>query len=141
MTGPIRNPPRVERIRIGNFRALKNVEFQGLTPLSVLLGPNGSGKSTFFDVFAFLSDCFSEGLRRAVDKRGVGLKDLRSRNSKGPISVEISYREGYLSGERQPPRITYHLEIDEDANGRAVISQEWMKWRRGQTGQPFHFLR
>ncbi len=141
MTGPIRNPPRVERIRIGNFRALKNVEFQDLTPLSVLLGPNGSGKSTFFDVFAFLSDCFSEGLRRAVDKRGVGLKDLRSRNSKGPISVEISYREGYLSGERQPPRITYHLEIDEDANGRPVISQEWMKWRRGQTGQPFHFLR
>lgn len=140
MTGAIRIPPRVERIKIGNFRALKNVEFQGLTSLSVLLGPNGSGKSTFFDVFAFLSDCFSEGLRRAVDKRGVGLKDMRSRDSEGAICFEISYRESYPYGERQPPRITYHLEIDEDG-GRPVIAQEWMRWRRGQTGQPFHFLR
>jgi predicted ATPase len=140
VTEAIHIPPRVERIKIGNFRALKAVEFDDLTPLSVLLGPNGSGKSTFFDVFAFLSDCFSEGLRRAVDKRGVGLKDLRSRDSNGPISFEIAYREGYVKGERQPPRITYHLEIDVDGN-RAVIAQEWMRWRRGQTGQPFHFLR
>jgi len=140
MTDAIRIPPRVERVKIGNFRALRNVEFENLTPLSVLLGPNGSGKSTFFDVFAFLSDCFSEGLRRAVDKRGVGLKDLRSRDSKGPISFEIAYREGYQKGEQRPPRITYHLEIDQDG-GRPVIAQEWMRWRRGQTGQPFHFLR
>ncbi|MBF0129759.1 MAG: AAA family ATPase [Alphaproteobacteria bacterium] len=137
----MRIPPRVERVKIGNFRALRNVEFDNLTPLSVLLGPNGSGKSTFFDVFAFLSECFSDGLRRAVDRRGVGLKDLRSRDSKGPISFEIAYREGYLKGEQSPPpRITYHLEIDEDG-GRPVIVQEWMRWRRGPTGRPFHFLR
>ena len=139
-TKALHRPPRVERIRIENFRALKNVEFQNMTPLSVLLGPNGSGKSTFFDVFAFLKDCFSEGLRRAVDKRGVGLRDLRSRNSKGPISFEVSYREGYLYGERQPPRITYHLEVDEDDQGRPIIAQEWMRWRRAGKGKPFHFL-
>jgi predicted ATPase len=140
MIETVRVPPRVERIKIGNFRALKNVEFEDLTPLSVLLGPNGSGKSTFFDVFAFLLDCFSEGLRRAVDKRGIGLKDLRSRDSDGPISFEVTYREGYLKAERRPPRITYHLEIDVDSR-RPVIAQEWMRWRRGQTGQPFHFLK
>ena len=140
MTETVRIPPRVERVKIGNFRALRDVEFNDLTHLSVLLGPNGSGKSTFFDVFAFLSECFSEGLRRAVDKRGNGLKDLRSRGSNGPVSFEIAYREGYLKGEARPPRITYHLEVDEDG-GRPVISQEWMRWRRGQTGQPFHFLK
>ncbi|HLJ64833.1 MAG TPA: AAA family ATPase [Stellaceae bacterium] len=140
MTEAVHIPPRVERIKIGNFRALRNVEFEELTPLSVLLGPNGSGKSTFFDVFAFLSDCFSENLRRAVDKRGVGLKDLRSRDSTGPIYFEVAYREGHYQNERDPPRITYHLEIDEVA-GHPVIAQEWMRWRRGQTGQPFHFLR
>lgn len=139
MTTLIHVPPRVEAITIGNFRALRSVKFDKLTPLSVLLGPNGSGKSTFFDVFAFLSDCFSEGLRRAVDKRGVGLKDLRSRNASGPVSFEIAYREGYESGGNTPPRITYHLEID-DVGGTPIIAKEWMHWRRGPRGKPFVFL-
>lgn len=132
-------PPRVERVKIGNFRALRRVEFQELAPLSVLLGPNGSGKSTFFDVFAFLADCFTEGLRRAVDKRGVGLKDLRSRDSQGSVCLEIAYREGYQLGQSKPPRITYHLEID-GAGGRSVVAQEWMHWRRLEHGRPFRFL-
>ncbi len=134
------HPPRVERVKITNFRALRDVEFADLSPLSVLLGPNGSGKSTLFDVFAFLSDCFSEGLRRAIDKRGVGLKDLRSRNSQGPIRFEIAYREGYNQGQGRPPRTTYHLEIDE-VDGRPVIARETIRWRRAQHGQPFYFLR
>jgi AAA domain len=54
-----------ENLKIENFRALRNVELKNLTPLTVLLGPNGSGKSTVFDVFAFLSECFESGLRRA----------------------------------------------------------------------------
>ncbi|MBI2236194.1 MAG: AAA family ATPase [Magnetospirillum sp.] len=119
MSDTVRVPPRIERIKIENYRALRSVEFSGLTPLSVLLGPNGSGKSTFFDVFAFLSECFSDGLRRAVDRRGVGLRDLRSRDSQGAISFEIAYREGYIKGEKMPHLITYHLKIDEDA-GRPV---------------------
>ena len=101
MIETVRVPPRVERIKIGNFRALKNVEFEDLTPLSVLLGPNGSGKSTFFDVFAFLLDCFSEGLRRAVDKRGIGLKDLRSRDSDG---MRATAEPSVCSTIGRPPR-------------------------------------
>ena len=55
-------PARVEYLKVQNFRALHEVEFKDLTPLTVLLGPNGSGKSTVFDVFAFLSECFELGL-------------------------------------------------------------------------------
>ena len=51
-------PARIEYLHVENFRALRGVEFKGLTPLTVLLGPNGSGKSTVFDVFNFLSECF-----------------------------------------------------------------------------------
>jgi predicted ATPase len=138
MAEPVRIPPRVERIKIMNFRALRDVEFNDLTPLTVLLGPNGSGKSTFFDVFAFLSECLTEGLRRAVDKRGTGLKDLRSRDSKGPISFEIAYREEHNRGD-STPLITYHLEIDEQ-DRRPVIIREWMRWRRGYPAAPFQFL-
>jgi len=62
--------PRIEELSVINYRALRNLNLKGLTPLTVFLGPNGSGKSTVFDVFAFLSECFSLGLRKAWDKRG-----------------------------------------------------------------------
>ena len=49
-----KTPPRIEYMAVTNYRALKNLELRGITPLTVFLGPNGSGKSTIFDVFAFL---------------------------------------------------------------------------------------
>ena len=58
--------PRIESLRVENYRALRRVELKNLTPMTVLLGPNGSGKSTIFDVFSFLSECFQSGLRSAV---------------------------------------------------------------------------
>lgn len=132
------SPARIEQVTIGNFRSLQQVEFKAITPLTVLLGPNGSGKSTFFDVFAFLSDCFSEGLRRAVDKRGK-FSDLRSRGQSGPITFEVAYREGGQIGGKRPGRVRYHLAIDE-VNGRPVVASEWMHWKRGSFGAPFRFL-
>ena len=50
-------PARIEYLKARNFRALRDVAFRDLTPMTVLLGPNGSGKSTVFDVFAFLAEC------------------------------------------------------------------------------------
>jgi len=139
MIEPHRTPPRVERIRIRNFRALRDVAFEALTPLTVLLGPNGSGKSTFFDAFAFLSACFTDGLRRAVGSRGDGsLRDLRSRDSEGTIELELTYREGHTG--HRPPAITYHLEIGADERGRPIVAHEWMHWKRQSYGAPFRFV-
>lgn len=135
---PSQSPARVVEVTIGNFRSLQLVKFRGLTPLTALLGANGSGKSTFFDAFAFLSDCFSEGLRRAVDKRGK-FSDLRSRGSTGPITFDVAYREAAAFGSERPRLIRYHLEVDEQG-GRPVVAAEYMHWRRGQSGKPFRFL-
>jgi predicted ATPase len=123
---------RIEYLKVQNFRALREVEFKGLTPLTVLLGPNGSGKSTVFDVFAFLAECFELGLRRAWDKRGRA-KELKTRGSDGPVTIEIKYREPGF------PLITYHLAVDERAGGPVVV-EEWLQWRRGSSGKPFRFL-
>ncbi len=125
-------PARIEYLRVQNFRALRAVEFKNITPLTVLLGPNGSGKSTVFDVFAFLSECFEFGLRRAWDRRGRG-KELKTRGSDGPVVVEIKYREPGF------PLITYHLAVDE-RNGVPVVVEEWLQWKRGSHGRPFRFL-
>ena len=92
MTVPNSDRPQIERLKISNYRVLRNVEFKELTPLTVLLGPNGSGKSTVFDVFAFLHEAFTTNLRQAWEQRG-GMAELRSRGSSGSISIEITYRE------------------------------------------------
>ena len=123
---------RITYLRVENFRALRKVEFKNLTPITVLLGPNGSGKSTVFDVFAFLSECFESGLRRAWDRRGRA-KELKTRGSEGPVVIEIKYSEPNY------PMITYHLAVAE-RNGVPVVAEEWLRWKRGSHGQPFRFL-
>jgi predicted ATPase len=125
--------PRLEYVRVRNYRALRDVELKDVQPLTVFLGPNGSGKSTVFDVFAFLSECFSTGLRKAWDKRR-RFKELRTRGAEGPIEIELKYRERPRS-----PVITYHLAIDEGPRG-PFVAEEWLQWRRGQKGKPFRFL-
>lgn len=125
--------PRIEYVRVQNYRALRDVELKALTPLTVFVGPNGSGKSTLFDVFAFLAESFGSGLRKAWDKRG-RFKELRSRGESGPIVFEIKYREN-----RATPLITYHLEIDEDGKG-PFVAREFLSWKRGSNGRPFNFL-
>lgn len=126
--------PRIEYLKVENYRALQALVLENITPLTVFLGPNGSGKSTIFDVFAFLSECFSVGLRKAWDKRG-RFRELRTRGARGPIVIEIKYRE--VPGLRP---ITYHLAIEESPRGGPVVSEEWLAWRRGKDGRPFQFL-
>ena len=125
--------PRIESLRVKNYRSLRDVQLRKITPLSVFLGPNGSGKSTLLDVFAFLSECFTIGLRRAWDKRG-RFKHLRTRGSDGAVEFDLKYRE-----KPGMPIITYHLAIDEGVQG-PFVEFEWMSWRRGNRGKPFRFL-
>lgn len=131
---PHPGPPRIEKLHIRNYRALRNVTID-LEPFTVFVGANGSGKSTILDVFSFLSECFSEGLPKAWDRRG-RFRELRSRGvaKNEKISFDIKYRE---SG--SDPLITYSLEISEQ-DGRPVVSREYLQWRRASRGQPFRFL-
>ncbi|WP_308405536.1 AAA family ATPase [Streptomyces tardus] len=124
----------IESIRIENYRALQNVHIKNLKPFTVLVGPNGSGKSTLFDVFAFLEVCFTLGVRSAMDQRG-GVRELLSRGAKGPIAVQLSYREA-----PNARLLTYRLELAEE-RGRPVVSRELLRWNTnpGQ-GRPTHIL-
>jgi predicted ATPase len=104
---PNTQPPRIKSLHVQNYETLKDITLEEITPLTVLLGPNGSGKSTVFDVFAFLAECFSDGLRKAWDRRG-RFRELRSRDQDGSIVIELQYRE-----RPGTPLITYHLAIVE----------------------------
>ena len=132
-------PPRIESLKVRNYRTLRRVELANLTPLTVLVGPNGSGKSTVFDVFAFLSECFEHSLRHAWDRRGRA-REVMSRGAEGPVAVEIKYRERPVeTGRTGNPLITYSLELTEE-NGRPVVARERLRWTRARQGRPFDFL-
>jgi len=123
---------RIESIEVKNFRAFRNATMQDIPRLAVLVGKNGSGKSTLFDVFSFLKDALTLNVAKAVAKRG-GFRELVSRGSKGPISIILKFRE---TGGRLA---TYELQIEEK-RGQAYVEREVLKFRRGQRGQPWHFV-
>ncbi len=130
---------QIESIRLKNFRAFKNITLRDIPRFCVLVGANGTGKSTLFSVFGFLRDAMTTNLTAALAKLGGsrGLQEVRSRNSTGPIEIELKIRASLRAGTSS--LITYELQIDEEA-GRPFVAREILKYRRGSSGQPWHFL-
>ena len=125
---------KIESIRLKNFKTFKAAQMSELPQLCVIVGANGAGKSTLFDLFGFLKDALTDNIYKALSKRG-GFREVRSRNSEGgPIEIEIKFRQT-----ASEPLITYFLSIAEQ-NGVPIIEREILKYRRGRTGQPWHFL-
>ena len=123
---------QIETLEIKNYRLFRNAKLEGLPPLVIVVGANGSGKSTLFDVFSFLREALTQNVPQAVARRG-GFRELVSRGEKGPIGITVKFRE---SGGRLA---TYLLEIAAE-EGRPVVHREILRFRRGQYGQPWHFV-
>lgn len=127
---------RIESIKLKNFKAFKDAEMKKIPNFSVVVGANGTGKSTLFSLFGFLKDAFQSNVTTALTRLGGsrGFSEVRSRNSKGPIYIELKYRP-----QAGNPLATYILEIDEE-DGRAIVSREILQYRRGSKGKPWQFL-
>lgn len=123
---------QIESIEIRNYRLFRHAVLGDLPRMSVVVGANGTGKSTLFDVFSFLKESLTQNVASAVARRG-GYRELVSRGESGPIEILVKFRE---SGGRLA---TYQLEVAEDG-GRPVVHREVLKFRRGQSGQPWHFV-
>lgn len=127
---------KIEYIRLKNFRAFQDAELSNIPQFCVFIGANGTGKSTVFQVFGFLRDAMSSNVNAALARLGGsrGFNEVRSRNASGPIEIELKFRDKPGS-----PLITYFLQINEKG-GRAYVNREILKYRRGSSGQPWHFL-
>ena len=123
---------QIESIEIRNYRLFRDARLTDLPRLAVVVGANGSGKTTLFDVFSFLKESLTQNVAQAVARRG-GFAELVSRGQTGPIGITVKFRE---SGGRLA---TYQLDIANE-QGRPVVDREVLKFRRGQYGQPWHFV-
>jgi predicted ATPase len=104
----------------------------------VLIGANGTGKSTLFSVFSFLRDAMTTNVTAALGRLGGsrGFQEVRSRNSEGPIEIELKIRADLG---KQQKLITYSLQIAEEG-GRPIVEREILMYRRGSGGRPWHFI-
>jgi predicted ATPase len=127
---------KIESIRLKNFKLFQNAELSDLPNLCVIVGANGTGKSTIFQIFGFLRDAMTSNINAALARLGGsrGFKEVRSRNSQGPIEIELKFR-----AKSDSPLTTYFLQISE-RQGKAIVEREILKYRRGSSGQPWHFL-
>ncbi len=127
---------KIEYLRLKNFKTFRNVEMKEIPRFCVVVGANGSGKSTLFHVFGFLKEALRSNIHAALVKLGGsrGIQEVRSRNTTGDIEIELKFRE-----RKESPLVTYFLAIGEH-DGRAVVEREVLKYRRGSSGQPWHFL-
>ncbi len=127
---------KIESLRLKNFKAFQDVEMKDIPRFCVVVGANGSGKSTLFHVFGFLKEALTSNIHAALVKLGGsrGMHEVRSRNTTGNIEIELKFR-----ATKDAPLVTYFLAIDE-YDGRAVVEKEVLKYRRGSSGQPWHFL-
>jgi len=128
---------KIEAIRMANFKAFRKAQMLDIPQMCVVVGANGTGKTTLFDLFGFLKEALSSNVRIALNKIGGsrGFDEVRTRGTSGPIEIEIKFRES-----SQDPLITYSLSIDSDEFGKACVKKEVLKYRRGSSGKPWHFL-
>lgn len=116
------------------------MSLKNIPPFCVLVGANGTGKSTLFSVFEFLRDAMQGNVSSALVKLGgsKGIKEVRSRDTQGPIEIELKVRTTLADGRSR--RITYELHIDE-RNGRPVVAKEVLRYNRGNRGgKPWKFV-
>ena len=127
---------KIEYLRLKNFKTFRDVEMKDIPRFCVIVGANGSGKSTIFHVFGFLQEALRSNINAALVKLGGsrGIEEVRSRDTTENIEIELKFRES-----KSTPLVTYSLAIGEE-NGRAVVEKEILKYRRGSSGQPWHFL-
>lgn len=130
---------RIESIRLKNFRAFQDVHLKDLPGFAVFVGANGTGKSTLFSVFGFLRDAMTTNVTSALGRLGGsrGFREVRSRGCNGPIEIELKFHADL--GRGRTNLVTYKLVVDE-LEGRPVVEQELLQYRRGSSGRPWKFL-
>lgn len=127
---------KIVYIRIKNYRLFKSLKINHIPEFCVIIGANGTGKSTLFDVFEFLRDALKNNIRQALQVRG-GFNEVVTRGQEQEdIEIELKFRMEILGNERL---VTYILIVGQEKR-RPVVKREILRYKRGEHGQPFHFI-
>ncbi|MBZ0317795.1 MAG: ATP-binding protein [Anaerolineae bacterium] len=80
------------QLRFKNWRSLRDVTIDNLTPLTVFIGANSSGKTNIVDGLRFLRECVDDKPINAIQNRGGASKVYTLQNDAGPLEIGIIYK-------------------------------------------------
>jgi predicted ATPase len=120
----------LERIRIQNFKLLRDVELDlPLEVPTVLIGPNSSGKSTVIEVLDFLARAANDGLEAAVVAHG-GMAAIRTAGTTHPIEITTNWNFLDLDTHRIWS-VEWSLQLESRPGGNFYVGPETL--RNGDT--------
>jgi len=109
---------QISQLKLTNWKNFTSVDV-AIGRRLFLIGPNASGKSNFLDVFRFLRDISTDGLRNAVDSRG-GVSSIRSLSARkmNRVMIDVSLHNG------PQDRWRYKLVFLQDNNQNPIVHEE-----------------
>ena len=127
--------PRIESIRVRNFRLLHDINLKKLSSFAVFVGENGTGKSTFFQVFGFLKSALKGSVDSALKDIG-GYQEVAGRgHTDEPIIIKLQFKVPITGKKRL---VTYYLEIGNAKNNKPIILREYLSY--ALNGSSFYLM-
>jgi predicted ATPase len=128
----------LSRIRIHNYKSIRNVTLSNLPNICIFVGANASGKSNFADSIDFLSMVFREGLAGAVRAKG-GYANICFRRAKrsqagltfgvkATISPETP-KEGSKTKKKES-KWTFNYEFRFSTTGEAITAEYQVEFEK-----------
>jgi predicted ATPase len=118
-TDPGAGRVHIQRLRLHNYRSVRECDIALQPGVTFLVGPNGAGKSNILDGLRFVSDSMTTSLDEAVQARG-GFAELRHRwpATDGPagVAIEITFSSPRVTG-------TYSIRLDSVGAAYEVTSE------------------
>jgi predicted ATPase len=136
------NQPKLNSVRIRNFKAVQDSKKVKFTPLTVLIGDNGSGKSSLIEGLETLQTIVVDGLDKAM-YRWRGLEHIRhheahqskrrrqAKNFDDHVEPRL-YRTDPLSFELQTTFANASMKVNESEEGNELFIQYEKIHRRQQ---------
>jgi predicted ATPase len=121
----------IKKLKVKNFKSLKDFECNFSEPVSVLAGPNMSGKSNIIDALMFISESVNAGYQTAIQNRNgyweIKWKGKKTQKVDDTQPEHISFFiEGdiYLQKYKKNFDFTYLFELSADGYGNPSIQKE-----------------
>ncbi len=123
----------IKKIEVSNFRSYNKLEIE-FNNFNVLIGGNASGKSNFLQIFKFLRDIFTHGLKNAISMQGIeyltNIKTGANRNLKIKIVFEphissiVTYKDRYYGLVAHRVTNDFSIKFQKDKRSYHVIKDK-----------------